>query len=221
MNLLIERLPQLLTLVEEYRPVVGYEDSYEVSNTGKVRSVDRIDSLGRIWKGRELRPNRVKEGHLQACFSQDGKRKNLLVHRLVVETFRGEIAEGLVVRHITDVPDQNWLPLLEIGTPKENTADKVQNGRCYLTEVKGSKTKCPRGHDITSPLNIPPSKLEKGERECLACNRAKNYNRDNKLGLAGDSPEFRDLADEYYRATLAGFTSPKKFYAAVAATVTS
>ena len=43
-------------MIEEWRPVVGYEGLYEVSNTGRVRSVDRyvVDSLGhrKVYKSK-------------------------------------------------------------------------------------------------------------------------------------------------------------------------
>lgn len=219
MNLLIERLPQLLTLVEEWKPVVGYEDFYEVSNTGKVRSLDRIDRSGRRRKGQEMRSVKKKgTGHLRVGLRRDGKKKHLFVHRLVVQAFQGEIAEGLVVRHLTDDPDQNWLPLLEQGSVADNSADTIRNGRCFYTNLHGSKTHCPRGHQLDG-INLVPSQLEKGKRKCLACDRASNRNR--KLGLAVDSPEFQALSDEFYRANLAGFVSPERFYSAVSATVTS
>ena len=40
--------------IEEWRPVSGYEGAYEVSDQGRVRSVDRVDSAGRRLRGRVL-----------------------------------------------------------------------------------------------------------------------------------------------------------------------
>lgn len=39
---------------EIWRAIKNYP-GYEISNTGKVRSVDRYDSKGRFWKGKELK----------------------------------------------------------------------------------------------------------------------------------------------------------------------
>ena len=191
-----KELLSLLSLTEEWKPVLDFE-GYEVSNTGKVRSLDRIDSLGPRRKGAELKPWKTKKGHLQVGLYQDGKRKRLLVHRLMAEAFYGPIPDGLVVRHIYDVPDQNLLPLLAVGTQKENVADTVRNGNCYLTNTLGSRTHCPRGHELAEG-NLVPSILKRGGRSCLACDRARGRNR--KLGYALDSAEFKALADEYYAA---------------------
>lgn len=40
---------------EVWVPVSGYEDIYEVSDTGCIRSIDRIDRRGRFRKGVELK----------------------------------------------------------------------------------------------------------------------------------------------------------------------
>ena len=42
-------------MTEEWRPIVGYEGLYEVSNTGRVRSLDKYDSMNRFLRGRILR----------------------------------------------------------------------------------------------------------------------------------------------------------------------
>lgn len=39
-------------MTEEWKPIVGYEGFYEISSLGRVRSLDRIDSMGRVRNGR-------------------------------------------------------------------------------------------------------------------------------------------------------------------------
>ena len=55
-------------MIEEWRPIPGYEGLYEVSSYGKVRSLDRfiIDSLGhrRFYKGKVLKQIKDKYGYL-------------------------------------------------------------------------------------------------------------------------------------------------------------
>lgn len=41
-------------MIEEWRPIEGYEGLYEVSNTGQVRSLDKYDSMNRFLRGRIL-----------------------------------------------------------------------------------------------------------------------------------------------------------------------
>lgn len=67
-------------LVEQWRPIEGYDGLYEVSNLGKVRSFK--------W-GREkiLRPVPDKKGYLRVGLRKEGKQKWFMVHRLVAQAF--------------------------------------------------------------------------------------------------------------------------------------
>lgn len=64
-----------MTSEEEWRPVVGYEGYYEVSNHGRVRSVDRVVPHGHTGfvtlKGRVLRPNTHPAGHKMVCLTRE------------------------------------------------------------------------------------------------------------------------------------------------------
>lgn len=68
---------------ELWKPIKGYEGFYEVSSNGRVRSVERIDARGQHRKSKILNINKAQ----QVCFFRDGKRKNYLVRKLVVEAF--------------------------------------------------------------------------------------------------------------------------------------
>lgn len=60
-----------------WKPVVGYEDLYEVSNTGKVRR-----------KGKEeLTPQTTQIGYIRFHLSKSGKAKSILAHRIVAKAF--------------------------------------------------------------------------------------------------------------------------------------
>lgn len=57
--------------IEEWRDVTGYVGQYQVSNTGKVRSLPRLvyceykgTPYRRTAMGRELKPKRDKDGYL-------------------------------------------------------------------------------------------------------------------------------------------------------------
>lgn len=52
---------------ELWLPVSGYETMYEVSNKGRVRSIDRVTSCG-IRKGRILRQTLLPCGYLEVSF---------------------------------------------------------------------------------------------------------------------------------------------------------
>ena len=69
--------------IEIWKPVVGYEGLYEVSNLGNVRSLDKITSDGRRIKGKILTHYLTEKGYLR-CFIYD---KQIKIHRLVAQAF--------------------------------------------------------------------------------------------------------------------------------------
>lgn len=77
--------PQKGGNVEEWRPVVGYEGLYEVSNLGRVRSLPKYNS----HKTKIMHPTvNKKQGRLSVMLCLDSKsRKRIYVHRLVAMAF--------------------------------------------------------------------------------------------------------------------------------------
>lgn len=112
---------------EEWRAVVGFENYYEVSNLGSVRSVirriTRITKGGsyqtRPYGGKVLSPKVQDKGHLEVSLWKKNKGKTKSVHRLVLESFLGP-QPHLVCNHIDGNPGNNKLENLEWCTQKEN-----------------------------------------------------------------------------------------------------
>lgn len=112
---------------EIWRAVKGYEGLYEVSNLGRVRSLDRI-SKGRRRKGRILRHYVTGSEYFQVCLSKEGESKNIAVHRLVATAFVPNPEKKETVNHINEDKRDNrscnlqWLTLeenLHFGTRAE------------------------------------------------------------------------------------------------------
>ena len=77
--------------MEIWKPIVGYEGWYEVSNYGRVRSVDRLvnsknDSL-RASKGHILKPTKKRNGYLVVSLMQNSTSKTIAIHKLVATAF--------------------------------------------------------------------------------------------------------------------------------------
>lgn len=76
---------------EEWKPVKGYEGRYEVSNLGRVRSVDRIvlgqNGNSRHIKGKYKSTHLSNTGYYICDLYKENKRKNVLLHRMVAEAF--------------------------------------------------------------------------------------------------------------------------------------
>jgi hypothetical protein len=122
-------------IVEQWKPVLGYEGLYEVSDQGRVRSV-----AGKRWngqaihcfKGRILRPQ-SKSRYLQVTLSKNGKVKSIKIHQLVAEAFlpscpgvQGKHSHCYQIDHINDDSRDNkacnlqWLTRYENGYIKAN-----------------------------------------------------------------------------------------------------
>lgn len=115
-------------MTEMWKPIIGYEGLYEVSNMGRVRSLTRIsnfrDRSGRInervIKGRTMRPQRQKSGYLHVGLSKDGNVTQYRVHRLVAAAFVDN-PEGLYeVNHIDEDKTNNRADNLEWCDHKYN-----------------------------------------------------------------------------------------------------
>lgn len=110
------------------KPIEGY-DGYFVSTDGKVFSqwVNKgVHGLVKENTLKEIKGSKQSSGHRSVQFGRESKK--LLVHRIVYETFVGSIGRGLVIRHLNDIPDDNRLDNLKIGTQKENMKDAMKNG---------------------------------------------------------------------------------------------
>lgn len=110
-------------MIEEWKPVWGYEGIYEVSNLGRVRSVDRLNSYGRKNRGKLLKQTPLPDTrYLYVKLLKDGKSKMFKIHRLVAMTFIGEPKNGEVVDHIDGDRQNNNLENLRFVSQRENTA---------------------------------------------------------------------------------------------------
>ena len=82
--------------IERWRPVVGYEGFYEVSDHGRVRSVDRqvwveepTRSYWRRYRQRVLAPSINRGGYAVVGLAAKGERITKTIHGLVLRAFVG------------------------------------------------------------------------------------------------------------------------------------
>lgn len=113
---------------ERWLPVVGFEGRYEVSDHGRVRSVDRIAQTAtgaRRYRGVMLRPGTVESGHQLVVL---GKGNSRLIHALVLAAFVGPRPAGHDSLHHDGNPANNRLENLRWGTRSENVRDAQRHG---------------------------------------------------------------------------------------------
>lgn len=167
---------------ESWRAIAGHEGLYEVSDRGRVRSLDRVDRLGRLRKGRILRPIPFNStGHVIVNLYSGEGRSTRLVHHLVLEAFEGPRPDGTETRHLNDVGDDNRLANLKWGSRSENMRDSVRNRR----HPESRRSHCDKGHAY-SPDNTAIT--SRGARRCKSCRRdAYQANRDQLLAKARET----------------------------------
>lgn len=109
---------------EEWRPVVGYEGRYEVSNLGRVRSIDRL-----VYHKESNTYHKVKGILLSLCLDRKGyqfvalgagRNNQKRVHRLVAEAFIPNPENKKFIDHINTIRTDNRIDNLRWVTCSEN-----------------------------------------------------------------------------------------------------
>ncbi len=117
---------------ERWRAIPGWEGFYEVSDKGRVRSVERIVPHGKVGtvriRSRVLKQGAHRAGHLwvELCGPQGSGTRQ--VHQLVLEAFVGPKPEGMLTCHGDGNPQNNHLSNLRWGTQTDNMRDAIQHG---------------------------------------------------------------------------------------------
>lgn len=151
---------------EIWKDIPGYEGYYQVSNCGRVKSLDRVKCDGIRMKGR------IKKTHYDDCgyeliqLRKDGSYKHLSIHRLVASAFIPNPDNLPQVNHKDEVRNHNTVDNLEWCTVEYNqnyghrkkrasiNSTGVNNSRAKLTEkdvleirktyIPGDKKYCKR-----------------------------------------------------------------------------
>lgn len=130
--------------MELWRPVVGYERFYEVSNLGNVRSVTRkVKNVNgtRAINGRVLK-KLDRKGYIAYDLSMFGKTSRKAAHRLVAKAFIENPKNLPVVNHIDEDTTNNAVDNLEWVDFKSNCNHGTRNKR--IAESNGHNIKVTR-----------------------------------------------------------------------------
>ena len=126
--------------LEEWKDIKGYEGIYQVSDLGRIRSLDRLGTDGRSLKGKILKSSKRHDGYLQVHLSKNGKVEICFLHRLVAEAFCPNPENLPFVNHCNERKDDNKAFNLDWVTAKENT----NYGTCFqrISISKGTAVRC-------------------------------------------------------------------------------
>lgn len=128
---------------EEWKDIPEYEGYYQVSNLGRVRSLDRtvkgVNNSDRFLKGKIKPLQNHPEGYYQLRLSKDGKSKTFKNYQLVAMAFLNhKPKKGYDIDHIDNNKKNNCLENLQVVTHKENTRkDKKHIGVSYHKRTNG------------------------------------------------------------------------------------
>lgn len=144
---------------EIWKDIKGFEGLYQVSNMGRVKSLNyNRKNIQKI-----LNPYLNKCGYYQVTFSENNHRTLHRVNRLVAQAFISNDDNKTQVNHIDEDKKNNIVSNLEWVTPKENINHGSRTERMAITQ--GKKIICSNGQSFNSisecsrQLNIDVSSI--------------------------------------------------------------
>jgi len=132
---------------EVWKDVPNYKGLYQVSNLGRVKSVERYV---KHWRGGKRRVSEKilkaisnKLGYLHLDLSKKNKRKTYNVHVLVAMTFLNHVPCGhnRVIDHINNCKTDNRVKNLQITTNRHNSSKDKKGGSSKYTGVSWCNTR--------------------------------------------------------------------------------
>lgn len=142
---------------EEWRDIAGYEGLYQVSNMGRVKSLN----YKRTCEERVLKPAKKKCGYLEVLLYKDGKTKHWKVHRLVAVAFIPNPDSLPQVNHKDECKTNNNVWNLEWCTHEYNQNYGTRNERAgskISSKLKGK----PKSEETKKKIseNIPKKAVQ-------------------------------------------------------------
>jgi hypothetical protein len=113
--------------METWKPVIGYEATYEVSDAGRIRSIQ----TGHIKK---FTHDKRKQRPIVGLWNNN-KIRIIYPHKAVLEAFVGTRPQGMEACHNNGDPFDNRLENLRWDTPRANQLDRIKHG----TSNRGEK----------------------------------------------------------------------------------
>lgn len=125
--------------MEIWKDIKGYEGKYQVSNLGRVKTLQRMAGIGKGYLRSEkiIKPEKITGGYLRVTLHDGSKYKRYRLHRLVLETFSpvGGM-ETLHANHNDENRENCSLDNLSWMTCRDNINYGTHNERMAKTKSK-------------------------------------------------------------------------------------
>ena len=116
---------------EVWKDVTGYEGLYQVSNTGKIKTLQK--QVGRKEIEKILKPSIIWTGYLRIGLRKNGKTKNTYIHRIVAQEFIANPEHKPIINHKNGNRQDNRVENLEWCIFGENSraSKKITSSKRY------------------------------------------------------------------------------------------
>ena len=131
---------------EEWKDIKGYEDLYQVSNLGRVKSLN----YRKTGKEKILKNVKDKDGYFQIHLCKNGRAKHFKIHRLVAKTFIPNPDNLQQINHKDEDKQNNRIDNLEWCTQSYNHDYGTRNKRTAKKNKK--KVKCITTNEIFNSI---------------------------------------------------------------------
>lgn len=172
------------TQEEIWKDVVGYEGLYQVSNFGRVKSMDRYIN-GKHLKSKIKISSFDTKGYKFVWLSKENTQKMFRIHRLVAIAFIPLVEGKDNIDHINGIKDDNRVENLRWCTKKENMNFPIAKENCRKPKL-GNKYWLGKHHTDETKKKISENmKGEKsvwfGKKHSLESRRKMSINRKGKF----------------------------------------
>ena len=126
---------------EIWKDIPGFEGLYQVSNLGRIKSLERfVRNNGGCYKIKEriLKPQKDKENYLMVNLWKENKGKTMKIHRLVAQAFIPNPESKPEIDHIDTHKTNNRADNLKWATRIENANNPISKNH-HLNAIKGEK----------------------------------------------------------------------------------